>query len=335
MVGAGAGVPYGLPTGFGLRRRITRAIYNRIGSEKEDNDDFALKGAVGRALDDINALNPLGPALLGTSPLSIDALLERRPELLEVGKAAIAATLLRDEYRSNFTIEKGDWLGNLYLRLHGDFPSFSKNTVAFVTFNYDRLIEHRLTLALASHHGTSVDEAWEQVQRIPIIHIYGQLGQYSPNAIEDGTERVEFMHFQTQNDVRVRKFRHSERIIRASNGIHLIHERDSTSDTLTHAKKVLSKAGLIFFLGFGYDPTNLERLGTRLEGQLRRVKIVGSALGLDAGELTDARKKITNSFTGSITGDPNDTTDFPDHRLILQEDRDCIGALRYFSNLLQ
>lgn len=333
VVGAGGGVPYGLPTGYGLRRRIMRAIYHRGNEEKEENDDLTLRSAVDKALGEINSLRPLGPALQGTSPLSIDALLERRPDLQEVGKAAIAATLLRDEYLSDFTIEKGDWLGYLYLRIHCDYDLFADNQISFITFNYDRLIEHRLTLALSSHHGKSKEEAWVRVREIPIIHVYGQLGEYSPVQSESAVEFTN-IHELSHLDKSVADARTPERIKQAAAGIYLINERDESPNSIIAAKDVLRKAQRIFFLGFGFDETNVARISTTLDTQLRRVRIVGSALGLFKGELSDTRALVTTSFKGSITGTTDKVEAFPEHRLSLEEDLDCLGALRAFSDLL-
>ena len=45
-----------------------------------------------------------------------------------------------------------------------------------IDFNYDRSLEHYLFTSLRSLHGRSVDECLEKLAKVPIIHVYGQLG---------------------------------------------------------------------------------------------------------------------------------------------------------------
>ena len=88
----------------------------------------------------------LRDALALTGPLSVDALIEHRPEFLEVGKAAMARVLLSKERHDALFDQKegdieGDWMGLLFRYMAGPLEDFGRNAVSFVTFNYDRLIE--------------------------------------------------------------------------------------------------------------------------------------------------------------------------------------------------
>ena len=331
VVGAGGSEPYGLPTGYGLRRRIMRAIYG-LDPIEDKNADAALTTTVGRVLGRPNSLRELGIALRGTNPLSIDTLLERRSDLSEVGKTAIAATLLKSENFSNFVIEKGDWLGYLYLRIHSSFDDFPNNRIAFVTFNYDRIIEHRLTLALAGHHGKKLKDAWAMVQSIPIVHVYGRLGRYSPeprDSSSDADAAVDFMHEENIADART-----DSRINRAAEGIKLMHEREDSFPAILHAREVLKTAKRIFFLGFGYDEINICRISTSLVSRPAEVEFIGSALNLLDGEKTEAQSSISARFSVRLGGDPSNEISIPDHRIRFV-DGDCLETLRTHSDLLR
>ena len=58
---------------------------------------------------------------------------------------------------------------------------------------------------------------------------------------------------------------------------------------------VLQQASLICFLGFGYDKTNLERIGVS-EIDFKTKKVYGTALGLEEREKRD----ITSMFKNQI-----------------------------------
>jgi hypothetical protein len=80
-----------------------------------------------------------------------------------------------------------------------------------------------------------------------VLHVHGQLGRLAsgPRA------RVYSMDCSDRN-VRL-----------AARSIKIIHIANPKSDSFRKAKASLRKAARIYFLGFGYDSTNMERLGFR------------------------------------------------------------------------
>jgi len=112
--------------------------------------------------------------------VSVDAFLEGRPEFLDVGKFAIAYCLIPFESEANlFTPpgDHGDWYGYLSERLNRSFDEFEHNKLSIVTFNYDHSLEHYLFTSLLNWHGRSVDDCIGKFAKLPIIHVYGQLGK--------------------------------------------------------------------------------------------------------------------------------------------------------------
>jgi hypothetical protein len=59
----------------------------------------------------------------------------------------------------------------------------TNNQVSFVTFNYDRTLEHFLCVRIANTYGIALPLAWESVKKIPIVHVYGSLGEFSPGLL--------------------------------------------------------------------------------------------------------------------------------------------------------
>ena len=217
------------------------------------------------------------------SGLSIDALLQYREEFLPIGKLAIAAALLPKEKTPSLRPKDGDWLAYLLGLMYSSAPQGQPNRVAFVTFNYDRLIEHKITSFLSAVNGIPMPDAWEIASHIPIAHVYGQLGGYHPTpregAVAWANEKNNPSNFPDISAI-------SQRTIEASEGIRLVHERGDETEQVLSARRLLGQAERVFFLGFGFDVTNMARLAAKLpRADLGTAPVVmGSALGLEEGE---------------------------------------------------
>lgn len=194
VLGAGASYPYGFPTGKGLKDLIC--------------DAFSSTEAIATQM--LSCLNPEGTrfapdeffqfreAFLKSGQPSVDAFLERRPNFLGVGKLAIAFCLMRFENEQNLYYPDpsrgGNWYEYLSVKLNSSFEEFGQNKLSIVTFNYDRSLEHYLLNSLMNLYGKGRDECANVLGQIPIVHVYGQLGErlypqhgaqmYRPDLIE-------------------------------------------------------------------------------------------------------------------------------------------------------
>src|SRR5206468_3427791 len=188
-------------------------------------------------------------AFLKSGQPSVDAFLERRPEFLGVGKLAIAFCLMpfeREEKPYHPDPHRGgDWYEYLSVKLNSSFEEFGQNQLSIITFNYDRSLEHYLLNSLINLQGKTRDECARPLEQIPIVHVYGQLGeqryprrgshQYRPDQVEH------FIYVKT-----------------AAAGIKLYHEEVEAASG--KARELLSRAKRICFLGFSYNPFNVARL---------------------------------------------------------------------------
>jgi hypothetical protein len=137
VLGAGASMPYGLPSGYELMKEILDGI------PSEDSALFRRLRDLGNDPSDIKLFHE---NLLHSDQPSVDAFLEHWPKFVEMGKQAIAICLIPKESKSQFpfrSIQKGDsWYQYLIGKLSVSCPDeFTKNKLAIVTFNYDRSIE--------------------------------------------------------------------------------------------------------------------------------------------------------------------------------------------------
>ncbi|MBS1727358.1 MAG: hypothetical protein JST51_11605 [Armatimonadetes bacterium] len=252
VLGAGASMPYGFPSGTGLIRQI-----------------LALDGKtlIGTDFPRVNdELASLQQKLRDSKPSSIDLFLHLNPRLARIGKVAIASVILQGERRclTAFTSqdrstkpEDGDWYEFLWHQLHAGIHTRAdlfKNDISVITFNYDTSLENyifRRFLDLVQD--TSGSQAEEFVCHLNIAHVFGSTG-----GLPFG---------------RVRKFADSWSI-NASNRERIYDEIERDLLTIGEVDKVnkghrerlrqmIKEAEKIIVLGFGCHMENMEIIGLK------------------------------------------------------------------------
>lgn len=256
ILGAGASVPFGFPTGADLFNKIVADL---------SNTQNAFHGVLRESGIELEELITLRNRLKYSGQSSVDAFLEHNPELLNVGKAAISAALIPfEKVDSLFTIEH-NWYRYILDAMSCDFDSFDKNQVSFITYNYDRSLEHFFATALANTHRKEIYECAIKVKGIPIVHLHGVLGNYPffGESSRDYLPRID-------KDV----------VAVAASKIRIVHESVENYPEFTQAHNLLREARIICFLGFGYNSTNLKRLWNPDFIKGRSVNVFATAFGL-------------------------------------------------------
>jgi hypothetical protein len=170
VLGAGASSEFNFPIGWGLLRAVVDDFNIGLQNRKTLKDHFPFSDV---------QIDSFRTALDLSGENSVDAFLEKRRDFMELGKLMTAIVLIGLEKTSKlFEGSAGEnWMRYLLGRMRApSFQDFHKNEVAFITFNYDRSLEHFLCTTLASAYGKTEVEAGEVVKGIPIIHLHGQLG---------------------------------------------------------------------------------------------------------------------------------------------------------------
>lgn len=261
VLGAGASQPFGYPLGVGLYHEVL--------------EHFAPGGAyrthllnttkfVERDIDHFLA------ALSRSGNTSVDAFLERRhAEFLEIGKAAMAISLMLKENEATLW-RQPNWMLNLYGLMRSEtFEEFGENEVSFITFNYDRSLEHFLCTSLSNDFGRSISDCADVLASIPIVHLHGRLGYLpwqSKQARAYGDTSIDIRAV----DLCVREMR-------------VVHEDITDRDKdFTEAKSLLSEAKRLYLMGFCFGKKNVERIDLR---SLAPDIFSGTAYGLTAREV--------------------------------------------------
>lgn len=266
VLGAGASWDYGFPTGQELVQDICDIAFDQHGS------DYNLITGWHKP-----TIGPLAQQffeyLKRAKPCSVDAWLEHNPKYIEVGKVAIAIKLLQYEKQS---LEKGlrknaagDWYQLLFDRLNTPFDKFHENKIGIVTFNYDRSLEDALFQMFIYTH-TDKEEKAEEFNQIPIVHVYGSLGrlEWQPEDPDNSTEAVPYGSKVNLCYVQ-----------RAAKSIKIVpEEQNQLTEEFERARELIAKAKALYFLGFGYNETNMTRLG--IDVLKKPVKVMGTAYNL-------------------------------------------------------
>lgn len=259
VLGAGASVPYGFPTGGELVDHICAEILisdrARVPPRRMHLLDFRLPIRLADLGYSAKDIQEFASAMYAVRPYSVDTFLEMRPAFKDIGKAAIADVLLRAETKS-LTVDADaefDWyrylLNNILLRRSPEFFSEQVKFLRLVTFNFDRSLERWLFDGICHGFGQGDDASRSLLRKLHIHHVHGRLGkpdwiyhsplEMTPYGATDGQLKDS-----------------TEKAVRSMN---LVHEPSPEKD-LEKAREALKDAEVVNFIGFGFDERNLLKL---------------------------------------------------------------------------
>jgi len=248
VLGAGASMPYGFPSGeqlrnsicgsIGLQTKLPLALEKRSQIHKEITVEFIK-------------------AFLHSNVASIDAFLTKNSHHERIGKLCIAEELCsREKPESVMRIGIDDhWYKLLWNELITDAnkaDDLLKNKIHIITFNYDRSLEYFIHESIKYTYPEEDDStALAILEKLNILHVYGELGKFhyksSPNTRIYGNEYID-----------------KEQIEIAANGIKVIPDaRNDVEESFKQAREWFDSSDTIGLLGFGFDPMNVNRLGIK------------------------------------------------------------------------
>lgn len=287
ILGAGASMPYGFPSGGGLRKKIIRDFKSEIMHSEQFHN-------VIRSPNFENILDDFIHDFDLSSDNSIDLFLSRNRKYEDIGKMAIAHSIFKCEQTSDFNERAydafhyhqngyGNWYSFLFHKITeemiSDFSSdkLSENNISIITFNYDRSLEYYLNQSIyySFENLRKKPISWDYLT-FPIYHVYGSLGQLQ--TIPYGKNATTIFSIET-----------------LSQNIKTIYqERDTIPGDMLSAIKQADK---VLFLGFGYYTENLSKLQSN-EWDVKNC--YGTKKGISNKEMVDALKKISGSGPDKI-----------------------------------
>ncbi|NQT79158.1 MAG: hypothetical protein HQ555_02035 [Candidatus Aminicenantes bacterium] len=294
ILGAGASMPYGFPSGEGLMQEILEGIRLNLGKEL-----FRTLLNFGFEPNDIDDFYT---GLKHSRKFSVDEFLERQPDFMKIGKIAITLTLSTYEKKDELFEQKSDkdWYRYLWVKLSDTtFEEFDKNQLSIITFNYDRSIEHFLFTTMRALYNRSEQDCAKMLKKIPIIHVHGRLGA---------------LPWQDENGRSYQSSIALDEVGNISNQIKVMKEQDDSPREFEEAHKILSFSQKICFLGFGYNPVNIRRLKIKeIIGSDPRRVVYGTSLNFGDVE----RRNIANSWGINVVPSHNEILEFLKNNFIL------------------
>jgi hypothetical protein len=298
ILGAGASKPYGYPTGDGLRADIVKNFavdFDRLSGTKPPNISM-----------DADLVHEGLPYFIknfdNSSLLSIDKYLAMNPDDQYIGKIAITLSILKSEKESCFNEQikdhTEDWYQYLYNRMTSEFKNpdhhqyFFENKVAFITFNYDNSLEYYLYNSFYHSfyqektvigNNIIMGDKLRKHQTFPIVHVYGSVDSLLLSDWYTGRNKYR------------RKFESFTTVENLSKGIKVIGEERDGNSVKDEIKKLFTACERIFFLGFSYAQENLDAIDLANNIDVRW-KIFGTARGMTAREINEARSRINSNF---------------------------------------
>jgi len=242
ILGAGASYSFGYPLGKDLVDIIVKNF-------DPNNSENAIELFKGLGFSDEDIISFRDKLRLSAAP-SIDSFLEPRGEDDRyLGKLAIAYALIPFENTDTLFYDNS-WYKTFIQKLKITFDGFDKNKISFITFNYDRSLEHFLITALRNQFNKTESEVAEKLLKIPIVHLYGKLGLLPWETAKPDEYSREYNSKILPHLLR-----------RSSKSLKIIYDKlELDNPEFKQARQILSAARRIYFLGFGYHKDNLDRL---------------------------------------------------------------------------
>lgn len=270
ILGAGASADAAkFPTGIKLAEQISKYLDFRFGDEGLESGDQRLFVNMRRTFQrDINDWQAAAWRIRDGIILSnsIDDFLHIRKtdeHMQIVGKAAIARLILEAERNSPLFIDgqrmprtldliplRETWLVKFMRILSAGITEVESifDSVSFIVFNYDRCLEQFLFHAVQQQYGLDANEAARLLQKLTIIHPYGQVGPLQTNlgqhdALPFGGHGEGFDDY-----------------LRLSQSIKTYTEEIFDDQERDRIRAEVAKAQCLVFLGFGFHPANMTLL---------------------------------------------------------------------------
>ncbi|MEH2700251.1 hypothetical protein GFL93_09250 [Rhizobium leguminosarum bv. viciae] len=309
IVGAGASKEVGLPVGDELKTAITGKLNIRFDDGYSQNSGDkkiveALRLIVNeRGGRDINPLCQSGRIIASAMPqaISIDNFLHTHAndaDIVLMGKLGIAASILEAERSSKIRAKEGVmdfgahphiWHNTFCKMLAegvqlGELETIFDN-VAFVTFNYDRCIEHFVSHWLENYFRISADHAQNLTRKLKVFHPYGQVGrlpwQGGGISVAYGAELS------------------SRTLPQIAGQIRTFTERVDDDAMLEEMRGYLALAEQVIYLGFSYGQMNMELLTIPACSVYKR--LFGTTFRMSPANVQAVQARVEQSFTVNST----------------------------------
>jgi hypothetical protein len=288
IFGAGASVSYRYPIG-------SKLIYDLSLSAKRaiDNKDDAFE---------MKQLEEFKRTLLPSRIKSIDLYLKTFPQFRDFGYRMITSELVGIEQNEPHILfnNQGPNVYASILDFIKDAPNMTNDELQFITFNYDRALDHMLFEYIYSRWFKNEWQILDNVNKFSISHVYGQLG-YLPWQIDKGDKDLENQFAFGYGDTSVNL---PEKIQIASRTLRTVYDEENKiecetdklfADKFKTSLEKLKESERIIIIGFGYLEENFKALGfDNIDTQNK--DIYGTSVGISEKQKAILTEKYNIQF---------------------------------------
>jgi hypothetical protein len=283
ILGAGASKPYGFPLGVELADLIVAGLRSRFKN--------SVRHVLRECGFDSAAIQSFQKQLLWLGAETVDRFLQHQPQLMTIGRVAIAAVLVPREDVDHLRPAHDDWYRYLFNQILAD-GAVRGSRLNVLTFNYDRSFEEGIYRRIHQGLNRSEAEAAEDFLKTYVLHLHGQLGALPWwSTACDGPPRP----YQRECAPKV-VAKYAEQILVVGEPVL------ETEGAFEDARAVLEKAEVICFIGFGYHRDSLRRL--RMSEFTKGRELFGTAHGLT----DERRQQVLQEIPGIQLGAPAEET---------------------------
>ena len=286
ILGAGTSKPYNYPIGYELKNQIC----TRFESELWE----LIKNEFHLSREEMKMDARILVEKFSNSPIeNIDKFLSIKSNLKLIGKIAISMFILKAEKNAFIsgknTKREEDWFQWLFqnmLSKTNDYRNIIENNISFITFNYDRHIEHSFYHALQSTFGDiNKTECRSIIFSLNINHVYGKIYDLEWEQL-DNREGLSYKTYFNYNDIK-----------KAAENILIIGEENDEL-RLQNVKNKIEESERIFLLGFGYNDDNLNIIN--LPNLLSDKEVYGTTVGFSEAKRLQLQEKFQVLSNGKI-----------------------------------
>lgn len=217
------------------------------------------------------------------------------PDIVVMGKVGIAVSILEAErasaiygkeqgkYFIEFARSTNTWHNTFCKMLTESVQRTSLErlfeNVTFITFNYDRCIEHYVMMWLMNYMGLPYDEACGLVKTLRIFHPYGQVGklpwQVDGVGVDFGEDPDEYNIQHTAAQIRT------------------FTERVDDDVMLTRMRRAISHSERLVYLGFSFGQMNMDLMAIEESGPNKTV--YATTLNVSESNKTHIVRRVSNA----------------------------------------
>lgn len=297
VVGAGASLELGFPTGSQLKEEISKGLDIRFDrGSRPTRGDFAVAEALRQYADhhkgeaeQYNTYLEAGWHISRAMPqaISIDNFIENQEDkkVTAIAKLGIASCLIDAEKNCRLRFQRElnnvstinweeiqkTWIHPLMQTLTAGTKRSSAdeifNKIDFIVFNYDRSLEFYLTHSIANYYNMPIGEAHGIVAKANFMHPYGQIGK-----LRWQTEQLPIMDFGTED---------KSSLYEISRSILTFSEQIEDATYLDRIRSSIDHADQIVFLGFAFHDSNMALLKPQLRTR-DTMRVIATAFGISS-----------------------------------------------------